>query len=338
MITLTTGTPGAGKTLWTIVHVEALRQSTGREVYYSGISDLNLPWLRFDDAAAWHTLPDGVIIVIDEAQRVFRPAGIGQKVPDEIAAFETHRHRGHDVFLITQQPGLIHSNIRKLTEVHRHLMRKFGSTWATVHEWAGVRDNCDKTRKDSIATQWRYPKHAYGWYKSAEVHTHKLRVPFKVWLALLVPVFIVGGAWWFYSKRLSPDANQAPKTDSKTVVSGVPSAPSVGGGKLPATTFDLASFQPRVADLPHSAPRYDGMTQPVRVPVIVGCVTYWPSKDGFCITQQGTRVYPSQAFRLSFNENGGYFLDFDPEPRSEASGASARPPDKQTAERAQWGP
>ncbi|WMU51306.1 hypothetical protein [Pseudomonas aeruginosa] len=47
-----------------------------RTIYYYGIPDMKLDrlkskWVEFDTPEEWYNLPDGSVIVIDEAQRVF---------------------------------------------------------------------------------------------------------------------------------------------------------------------------------------------------------------------------------------------------------------------------
>lgn len=49
MITLTTGVPGSGKSLYTISQVKEKAEKENRPVYYSGITDLKLPWVEMDD-------------------------------------------------------------------------------------------------------------------------------------------------------------------------------------------------------------------------------------------------------------------------------------------------
>ncbi len=312
-INLTTGAPGAGKTLWTLAHVEALRKTSGRDVYYSGITDLALPWIEFDDAAKWYELPVGVIIVIDEAQKIFRPRSALQTPPACVSELETHRHRGHDIYLITQHPTLIDTAVRRLCDQHRHLMRKYGSSWATVHSWSGVKENCDKTRKDSLSVQWRYPKEVFNWYKSAEIHTVETRIPAKLWLALLIPVFVVFAIYYIFWLR--PAQRVVPSVVPASPV--VPSTPGSGPLLVSARPADyLSQFEPRVVGLPHTAPRYDALTVPVRAPVIAGCVLYghphMPT-GGHCVTQQGTMVRPPVAFIVSYVANG-MFVDFDAGP------------------------
>jgi len=48
MITLITGLPGNGKTLYTISFVKALAEKENRPVFYSGITDLALDWTEIE--------------------------------------------------------------------------------------------------------------------------------------------------------------------------------------------------------------------------------------------------------------------------------------------------
>jgi len=315
MISLTSGLPGAGKTLWTIAHVEALRKKENREVFFHGIKDLTLDWRPLEDPKKWYECPPGAIIVIDEAQYHFPTRGSGSPVPEHVARAATHRHHGHDVFLITQHPGKLDSSLRKDIEVHRHLMRKFGSTWATVHQWQGVRETCDKTRKDSIPTEWRYPKEVYTWYKSSEVHTHKLRVPPKLLLALLLPFFIIGGFMWIFRDR-TPDQVQKPDT-AQQLASANPFAMQAMGGpqKASQTVAEYLHDQtPRVPGLQHTAPVYDALTTPKTVPVPSACIQ-WTGKGCKCFTQAGTPYTTSTEICLQIVRSG-IFLPFDPNPNA----------------------
>lgn len=345
-ITLITGAPGNGKSLLLLWEVEKRRQKENRPVFYSGINGLLLPWEQFGeevdgqpvhmtDASKWYDLPSGSIIVIDEAQRLFRARSAGSMVPRYVQELETHRHKGFDIYLVSQGPGLLDSNVRNLVETHKHLMRKFGSTWATIHEFKGVRNNVIVSRKDSQETQWTYPKEVFGWYKSAEVHTVKRQIPKKVLLLLALPFVLAAavGFAWFSSRRV------AGPTPASAVPAGTV-APAVNGGgvfspgqpriqKMTSAEY-LGQFEPRFAGLAYSAPRYDDLTRPVRVPVPVGCVLSG-DKDGWCITQQGTKFYPPVAFVRDFIRSG-MFVDFAVAESSPASqGQSPASTDKQGA-------
>ena len=113
MITLITGQPGAGKTLFTLQFVRELAEKEKRTVHYSGIKDLRLPWLELANAEDWYQVPQGSIVVVDEAQRIFRPRGAGSVVPRHVSELETHRHQGIDLFIITQHPMLVDTNVMR---------------------------------------------------------------------------------------------------------------------------------------------------------------------------------------------------------------------------------
>ncbi|WVA28241.1 hypothetical protein PCP40_33405 (plasmid) [Pseudomonas aeruginosa] len=56
--------------------------------------------------------------MIDEAQRVFGNDGSRAR-PEKVTRFETHRHQGLDIHLITQHPSLLCTPVRKLVGKHQ---------------------------------------------------------------------------------------------------------------------------------------------------------------------------------------------------------------------------
>lgn len=333
-ITLITGAPGNGKTLLLLWEVERRRQAENRPVYYSGVKDLLLPWELFGDdsedprsphmtdPSTWNSLPSGSIIVIDECQRLFRTRSTGSKVPEYVSALETHRHKGYDIYLVTQAPALIDSNVRNLVETHKHLMRKFGSKWATIHEWKGVKLACITSRKDSIESQFRYPKEVFSWYKSAEVHTVKMSIPKKVLLLLALP-FLIAGLVYLAVSNLKTKGGPA-ASDSQEFAAG--STPQFSGaqGRGAAPVDYLASFVPRVPGLPHTAPRYDDATAPVIAPYPAACVIF--AGECRCYTTQATRLGVEDVTCRSIAEKG-FFVDWEQRVPGSASGGSVTPAD-----------
>jgi zona occludens toxin len=294
MITLITGLPGNGKTLYALTWLKDRAVKENRQVYFHGIKDCQVPgWIELEDPKTWHTLPPGAIIVIDEVQTVMRPRMHGTTVPEFVAKLETHRHQGFDLVLITQNPMLLDSNARRLVGQHFHVVRKFGTKMATVHEWNGVKENCDKNREDSIRHDFRYPVASFALYKSAELHTHKRRIPFKVWVFLALPFILVALAWAGWSK-----VTNKPAVDSAAARPGAMNLAAPGGVGSPAaaarpgqtmTTGDyLAAQVPRVAGLAYTAPAYDEITKPVEAPYPAACVEM--RGECKCYTQQGTRL------------------------------------------------
>lgn len=247
-IHLTTGVPGAGKTLYTVSQVllplcdapiDINGSMVNRRLMIGGIPDLlieheiiEVPQVNQDEykdewtAYArepgtppldvpnradnwWLWCRPGDVIVIDEAQRLFRPFAAGRRVPQFIAKLETHRHYGVDFYIITQHPQLIHTNVRNLVGVHRHVRRMFGGMSTVIYEW----DHCthpDRTKNASV-NYWRHDKNAFKLYKSSQLHT-KTKTAFPVVLVVLVLAVLVAGflGWRFYSQRLNVQTTVAP--------------------------------------------------------------------------------------------------------------------------------
>lgn len=133
----------------------------------------------------------GALLVIDECQRHFRPRPAGSAVPDFVAALEVHRHQGLDIWLVTQRPGLVDSNVRAICDKHIALRKTpFGRY---KYEWPEVGDIESKGSRDTAAkSRFSLPKHVFGLYKSAEVHNktnHSLPMVAKV-LIFVLPVFM----------------------------------------------------------------------------------------------------------------------------------------------------
>jgi hypothetical protein len=323
MLTLITGLPGNGKTLYALQSVVAQAKREGREVWYHGINGLKpeLGWHvietkiekingREEAVPQWWLCPAKSIIVIDEAQKAgfgVRPRG---QVPEWGQKLETHRHLGLDIVFITQDPSLIDAHDRKLIELHFHVMRTFGMQRAVVHEFRPVRENVLKSRKGSIEHRWSYPKQVFDWYTSAEAHTHKARVPMKVWVFLALPFIILGLSWFAWSKYLDP---KRIKTSEQVAASG--GAPASvrrdesAGKPVAMTPLEFAQHHtPRVEGLAYTAPVYDEVTKPVVAPYPAATVMS-ASKGCRAYSQQGTRLEMSQELCKRIAE-GGFFVSW----------------------------
>jgi zona occludens toxin len=113
---------------------------------------------------------------------------MGTKPPAEIAALETHRHRGVDFVLITQHPMLIDQNVRRLIGRHEHVRRIFGMQRALVYQWDGCQSDVSRLGSGT-RTIFTYPKKAFELYKSSELHT---KPQFKIPAFFLFPLVVVG--------------------------------------------------------------------------------------------------------------------------------------------------
>lgn len=216
MIYLITGVPGSGKTLYAVstlvkkLAAEKIKRKDGteikRRVVIDGIPDLLIPHEQMapmvedekgnftsdgDSLLNWYDwCQAGDVIVCDEVQRFWRPRGLGTKPPEMIKRLETHRHKGVDFVIITQNPMLIDQNVRRLVGRHQHVRRLFGMARALIYDWDGCSVDVHRT-KTASSSLWSYPKSAFKLYKSSELHTkQKQKIP--IWL--LVPVLAMIGA------------------------------------------------------------------------------------------------------------------------------------------------
>lgn len=308
-ITLVTGLPGHGKTLYTLARYKDEAVKEGRPVFHNNIKGLNIPGWQVWDVKNWENLPAGALFVIDEAQFAFPVRGRGNPDPF-IENLATHRHLGLDFVVITQNPMLLDSFVRRLVDRHFHVVRKFGTQRCTVHEFAnGAKDNCASNRTGSIRHEWKYPKEVFGLYTSAELHTVKRRIPMRIWLLFSVPVVfaaLAGVAWYrlqpeFVAGGSKPEPGSGPGAFKP--VSGQPRAAAPKG---PTTPLEYAeAYTPRVAGLPHTAPVYDEATRATVAPYPAACIA--SAARCQCYTQQATRLDTGEELCRQIAA-GGFFV------------------------------
>ena len=301
MITIRTGLPGAGKTLFT-VHDYIARPPLGsapvREVYVSGIDLVpdSVPFIPLDEPTRWMDCPAGSLVIIDEAQRFFRNRPPGAPVPDYVAALETHRHLGIDLVLVTQDPMLIDKHVRRLAGEHFHAKRTFGLSSITMYRWQRcVDDPLDfHTKKEAEKVRRKYPKKIYKCYKSAEIHTVKRKIPFRVWATFAV-LLALGPIGWFAYHHISGmfAADVATFHPDQKVSDGsvVPSAPSVPLGPQPIvfrSTHPLQQYDQDGLKLKRvQAQELPSISEKFR---IVGSVSVGPVQDYVLVSHSGHYV------------------------------------------------
>lgn len=214
MITLITGTPGSGKSVYAVWHEIKAAIEKGRNVYSCGIPKLTLPAIpmKDDEARAWYktqpkinvddpdeivklsAIEEGSLIVIDEVQRLWRPTGAGVISPD-IAALETHRHFGLDFVVITQHPSLLHRNVRALVGRHIHLRATaLGNYLYEFPEWC-ENPQTKSARQSCVRSRYRLPKAAFSLYESASLHvktSKRLPIQYFIFFAVLLAVPVGG--------------------------------------------------------------------------------------------------------------------------------------------------
>lgn len=293
MLLLFTGAPGASKTSHVI---DKYIDEKSRPIFYYNIA-LNdegrskLGWIEYtqEQVLNWQNeLPTNAILIVDECQRVWPVRSSSKPVPESCTAMETHRHQGVDIVLITQHPGLIDSHIRKLVNEHYHFSRPFGMPFAVqYHSGSGV-VSPDSRSELAQCTQSKkpLPKRVWPLYKSAEVHTHKAKVPNVVYFivfAALLAVYLI----WKFLNSYGPSEADSLNNDS-SVVQSVPSMPAPVSSRSEDVSWAYL-LTPEIAGVPFTAPLYREEAMRVSdVPRIAGCVLIGDRCR--CYTQQGTPI------------------------------------------------
>lgn len=289
MLILVTGEPGASKTLNTIKLINEDEAFKGRDIYYHGIKELTLPWTEIDkiQVQRWFDLPDNSVIVIDEAQYHFPPRQSGSKLPESVLEMSTHRHSGIDIILITQHPTFIDAGMRKLVNTHYHYERPFQTKRPRRIEFQQcANDPRDyHARLNSITTTIKLDKKYFNLYKSAETHTHKQRIPKKVWiLGILIIAVIAGGI--NFARGLTDRYDPITALGENNIDSFLPG--SSGGYRPEVSEMSYQELHtPRITGLPHTSPFYDELNEPVVRPM-PQCIYRKSNNSCTCYTQQAS--------------------------------------------------
>ncbi|AXO29032.1 zonular occludens toxin domain-containing protein [Pseudomonas aeruginosa] len=318
---------------------------------------LKSKWVEFDTPEEWYNLPDGSVIVIDEAQRVFGNDGSRAR-PEKVTRFETHRHQGLDIHLITQHPSLLCTPVRKLVGKHINFIRPYGREKGIFrHEYEFCIDNPERRSNFKQAQEERVTldKAYFGVYKSSTVHTHKpitpsymKKIPLIIAL-MLIPIGVLVGLVVTAMRQGNEEKEAALARSQATEASAgvlpgagnaVQAAPRASSGPKSADEF-IGDMSPRVPDLVASAPRYDDLNKPRDFPRPVCAASSDPNLIGKaperripmgtyngrvmvcqCYTQQVTRMHTTFEFCMDVVNNG--YFDDTRMPPTYASGNSTR--------------
>lgn len=306
MLKLYTGIPGAGKTLnaiddvWTDSHWQLTTEQKQendlppdfkRPVFFYGIKGCSVPdWVRLTDEQLfkWWELPRWSIIIIDEAYSFAPTQATGATPPPHIERLARHRHEGIDFVFIAQHATQLSTFLRKMVEVHYHCTRPFGFSYTRIYRFEGVQADPDNyhAKKDATIINKPLNKEIFPYYKSAEVHTHKARIPKKLYILIFLIFLTVSIFGWFghtVYKKSHPDS--VPQINPNT--GRVNSADNVSPIATNNSDQLALSLKPRIANQPWSAPAYDHLTKPKSFPR-PQCILNVKTDQCTCYTQQAT--------------------------------------------------
>lgn len=267
MLTLITAKPGSGKTQYAIERfvLDVIRDNEKEIADFKPTPEAPEPPLRRQvftnikglDIGAIHALvggkpvmpapndwrecPDGSVVIYDEAQQEHLFPATGKPgLPDDqrIARLDTHRHRGFDIVLITQDQALVHHWARKFVNCHLHLSRPSGAELMTIHQWTQVKSDPDDffAKRDADTHTRRMSPATWKLYQSATVHTHKFKMPqgakYAIRMFLVVAVVLAAGFAWLGFRGVSaaepvrsPTVSQVESSPASGMLSGLVSQP-----------------------------------------------------------------------------------------------------------------
>lgn len=296
-ISLLTGLPGSGKSLRMVQRIADLVEQ-GQHVFTTNINGINVPGITpWADPTDWRSLPAGAVLFVDEAQQYFR-ARRGGDPPEYISAMETIRHSGVRLVLATQQPNYLDTHLRGLVGFHEHLLRQSGKEKTFIFRNHQVMDEVRQGLKRIKSLydheMWTLPAKYFQYYKSAEIHTVKYRMPALLKKALIIaPIALVLFALPFgymaytglkkkdEAAGLKEAAAAAPPTDP----AGRPSRNAGGRSESRSAEEYVQAITPLVADVAWSAPGYSG--REFRSDPHIFCMS--TENSCRCVTEQNTR-------------------------------------------------
>jgi len=315
MIKLLTGAPGAGKTAYLLTQL--LKEiNSGRPFYSHGIRDFTLPhfpilcrsnvctvcreiekdvtipeseYMYAEDMPA--RIPSDALVIMDEAQFIYRPLPAGSKVPDYIQWLETHRHQGVDLWFVTQSPKFIHTNCRELITTHRHIVT--GILSRKSYEWSECNYDTKDKRGSAHKQSYKLNKKVFDYYTSAVTHhAQKRDIPKLAYFLLPFAVLIIFSFIYLISSltqtpesgELQIDRTLANEEESTNIFQN-----SLISRENPqnAAILDFRPVNPFVLE---TAPAYQSLVQVQDFPRIAACVA--TADRCQCYTQQATH-YPT---------------------------------------------
>jgi len=119
-----------------------------------------------------------------------------EKIMDIGLSMSMHRHFGQEIVLVSQNPTKLNKDVLGNVTIHHVMRRKFGMEAATIWTFGEAMTTWGKSVADTalVKKMWRFPKHLYKFYNSAEEHNVQKYFPKKYYAFALAPILIFGAA------------------------------------------------------------------------------------------------------------------------------------------------
>lgn len=259
-------------------------------------------------------IPQGAVLIVDEAHYTYPVRAAGRPVPPYIQELTELRHYGHTVILMTQHPSQLDVFVRNLVSKHTHLERK--AVGMKQYTWYKCVTNLDNPAGVSgvESASWKPPKDAFKYYKSSSQHQKfKKNIPLAVWALVAIFGFM---AWKGYNVYQIYKQGSGQVEEVKSVSDSPASEQqAINETDQPNIQQDINSnlkpedFVPTLTEKPESKPIYDNVRQVKTFEYIAGCVEGGNS-GCTCYSDQGTPLKEvTKAMCKDYVRNG---LPFNP--------------------------
>ena len=323
MIYLVTGTPGTGKTAMVVDmilnNVDGLFKMTiedgtvvDRPLYFCHIDGLDAKKFKahelseeeIQSAPLDQIMPQGGVLIVDEADYTYPVRPPSQAVPPYIKTLKELRHHGFTLILMVQHPTMIDRYIRQLVGKHIHLERKVIGT--KRYEFFRCEESLNAAAFTSVVgSPYRPPKEAFKYYKSASQHIkfkkklHPVFIMIPIGIAFMfylgVPLFSKWFGWSDNQSQVKQKSEQQhakiEEQDALNIVQP-PTLPQQSKFQESAASsvpeFTPEYYEPRVTDKPETAPIYDSVRSIKTFEYPVACVS--SAKSCNCYSDQGTLI------------------------------------------------
>ena len=250
---LVSATPGTGKSCWVVKQITQWIEdpaNQGRKIY-SNIAGLKIAGIEVppDD---FRECPDGSIIVYDEAQEIEHYSSDSRANNTVAKALSKHRHRGFDIWFITQDPSLLHKYVLKNIYLHYYLWRPAQRKMIEIYTFARaiVTPTKDDFKNAYDKVWWRFEEYYLQFYKSTVVNTSKKVGSSKrngVIFTAIVFAFMIGAVIYPAIKK-GAGITQPTKTETKPlpVASTSASTASTASGVKSLPASQVLPQQPQI--------------------------------------------------------------------------------------------
>lgn len=275
-------------------------------------------------------IPQGAVLIVDEAHYTYPVRASGRPVPPYIQELTELRHHGHTVILMTQHPSQLDVFVRNIVSKHTHLERKaVGMKQYSWYKCVTTLDNpAGVTGVESAS--WKPPKDAFKYYKSSSQHQKfKKNIPLVVWALIGIFAFMAWKGYNVYQIYQKGTGQQEQVEPQEAAASQpqmeLPTELTEQTAKID-NSLNPTDFIPTLAEKPESKPLYDSVRQVKTFERLAACID--GGKSGCtCYSDQGTALKEvTKAMCKDYVKNGMPFNPYKDPSQAQAAPAPQSPP------------